>query len=141
MKIKKILNSKSRLPVIFLLLLIFIGGFYYYLSQFSNQGLSKIDPVPVEKRERSSFHPEDSRRAVLLVKNLPEVQEWLNLFSNPDGTAPSTGGKPIIELDSEQKGIYTIHVYESLTDHNTTFNWFYVDVKTENIKDFFGKEY
>ncbi|MBU1016846.1 MAG: hypothetical protein ABIJ36_03220 [Patescibacteria group bacterium] len=136
----KILNNKLSLPVLFLFTLIVIGGLYYF-KQLSNRIVS-VDKTPfTEKIEKTSLQPSDNDKALLLVKNLPEVQEWLNLFINPDGASPSTNGKPVIEVDSVDGSVYTIHVYESLTDHNATFNWYYVDLNTESIKDFFGKEY
>jgi len=136
----KILNNKLSFPVLFLLTLIIIGGLYY-VAQLSNRN-TPVDKAPtIEKIEKTNLQPSRNDKAILMVKNLPEVREWLNLFSNPDGTSPSTGGKPIIEVDSADGDVYTIHAYESLTDHNATFNWYYVDLNTESVKDFFGKEY
>jgi hypothetical protein len=72
--------------------------------------------------------------AINLVKNLPEVKKWLSLFAQPDGSNPKTGGKPVIELGSKNENTYFIHVYELLSDHSATFNWYDVDIKTGNIK-------
>lgn len=138
---KKILKNKLRPLILFLAVLIGFAGFYYFYSQSVNQGLSSSKPSPLKNNEKTEFQLNDEDRVLDLVRNLPEVKKWLSLFSNPDGTSPSTGGKPGIEVDSVDKGIYTIHVFESLPDHNATFNWFYVDPKTGSIKDFFGKEY
>ena len=38
-----------------------------------------------------------------LVKNLPEVKNWLALFTNPDGTSPKTGGKIELKRRGEEK--------------------------------------
>ncbi|AKM79499.1 MAG: hypothetical protein UX85_C0005G0052 [Candidatus Beckwithbacteria bacterium GW2011_GWB1_47_15] len=99
-----------------LLLLIILSGLYYF-----NQ-LSKRND-----------------KAVSLVKDIPEVQEWLNLFTGPDGTSASTDGRPIIEVDGVDGNIYTVHAYEWVSDHTATFNWYYVDLETGEVKDFFDK--
>ena len=136
----KIRNNKLNLPVLFLCASAIIGGLYYF-NQVSNRNVS-VDTTPFpEQIEKTGIQSSKNERALLLVTNLPEVQEWLNLFNTPDGTSPSTGGKPIIKVDSVDDSIYTIHAYESLTDHDATFNWFYVDLRTESIKDLLGKKY
>jgi len=74
-----------------------------------------------------------SQSAVDSVKNLPDVKEWLSLFSEPDGSSPKTGGKPIIELGSENENTYFIRAYEITSDHTTTFNWYEVNKKNGDI--------
>lgn len=71
--------------------------------------------------------------AINLVKNLPEVKEWLSLFTGPGNTSPTTGGKPMIVVDNKSEQGYSIHVYEQLTDHAATFNWYSVNSKTGEI--------
>lgn len=72
--------------------------------------------------------------AVNSVKNLPEVKNWLALFSQSDGSDPKTGGKSFIEIDHKDENTYFVHAYEILPDHTATFNWYDVDIKSGNIK-------
>lgn len=74
-----------------------------------------------------------STEAIKKVKNLPDVQEWLSLFSGPGHTSPITGGKPIIEIDSISDDSYIIHAYEQTSDHTATFGWYSVNKKTGAI--------
>ena len=77
------------------------------------------------------------KEAIKLVTNLPEVKNWLSLFSQPDGSSQKTGGKPFIDLDHQDDNTYFIHAYELTTDHLATFNWYDVNKKTGNIKSEF----
>ncbi|MBU4466777.1 hypothetical protein KKF47_01780, partial [Patescibacteria group bacterium] len=77
------------------------------------------------------------KEAIDLIHNLPEVKEWLALFTGPGGTSPITGGRPAIEIDSKSAEEYTIHVYEALSDHTATFNWYSINLKTREIKPIF----
>jgi len=64
-----------------------------------------------------------------LVKALPEVQEWLALFSGPDGISPTTGGRPEFESNRQDDGTYSVRVYEFVPadGHIATFNWYTVN--------------
>jgi len=73
------------------------------------------------------------QNAVDSVKDLPDVKEWLSLFSEPDGSSPKTEGKPIIELGSENENTYFIRAYEITSDRTTTFNWYEVNKKNGDI--------
>jgi hypothetical protein len=71
---------------------------------------------------------EKTDRAINLVTTLPEVQKWQELIDSTDNS-----GKAIIEVDSRDEDIYTVHVYE-LKDNNTaTFNWYLVDLESDQI--------
>ena len=75
--------------------------------------------------------------AINLVRNLPEVTEWLSLFTEPGDTSPTTGGKPMIIIDSKSEQGYSVHIYEQLSDHTATFNWYSVNSKTGEITSTF----
>jgi hypothetical protein len=72
-----------------------------------------------------------------LVKNLPEVKNWLNLFTGPKGTSPITGGKPVIKFDHMEEDEYVIRVYEQILDDGctVTFDWFYVGLSLKEVKN------
>ncbi len=75
-----------------------------------------------------------SAEATEKVKNLPDVQEWLSLFSGLNHISPATGGRPIIEVDSISDDSYIIHAYEQTFDHMATFGWYSVNKKTGVVK-------
>lgn len=117
-----------------------IGGIYFYPKLSNRKTLNDSATISEEKGQKDDqFVVPGEERALSIVRNLPEVKEWLNLFSGPGGTSPTTGGKAIIELDSVEGGIYTIRAWESMPDHRATFNWYYVNVETGEVKDFFDE--
>jgi len=62
-------------------------------------------------------------QAVMSVKNLPEVQDYLKRVPN---------GK--VEIDNEEEGQYNVHVYEVLNGHTATFNWYQVNMNDGTVK-------
>jgi hypothetical protein len=68
--------------------------------------------------------------ALNIVANLPDVKQWLALFTGPNQTSPTTGGAPVIGIDSETTSTYIVHAYESMSDHDATFNWYTVNKQT-----------
>ncbi len=72
--------------------------------------------------------------AIDLVQELPEVQEWMKLFSEPNGTSPITGGTTGFAIDSGGSGLYTVHVYENLPERIVTFGWYEVNTITGGIE-------
>lgn len=73
-------------------------------------------------------------KAVELVKKSPGVKKWLDEFTNPNGTSPKTGGKPVFAPEVTESGEMRIHVYEDMEDHVSTFGWFLVNPKTGKIQ-------
>jgi len=122
------LFSKKLFIILLLILILVVGGYFAW------QYFGMPEEVVPEKEVKV---PEEE--TVNLVKNLPEVKEWLALFTGPGGTDPTTGGKPVIEFSHMEGDIYVIHVYESLLTHTATFNWYYVNFQTGEIRDFFGE--
>jgi len=68
-------------------------------------------------------------KAVQLVRSLGEVQKYLL-------TVP----KAVIEVDHENddKTSWVVHVYEMLSDHTATYNWFDVNKQTGQITKMFN---
>lgn len=86
--------------------------------------------APVGANHKSQS-PED--KAIDLVKSRKEVKAWLALFKSPGNTSPKTGGSPVLAIDSHQGSVYKIHVFEDMPDHQATFNYYEVDLKTGKI--------
>lgn len=81
------------------------------------------------------------KKAIKLVKDLPEVKNWLALFSGPRGTSPSTGGKPIFNIEGRSGEVYTVRAYEEVPppeQHTATLNVYYVNTTTEKVTKEFG---
>jgi len=130
-------QSFSKIWIIVIIFVLIIDGIlawrYRWMEKVST--MSPIvfltpQPTPEEK-----FISEEE--AINLIKKLPEVKEWLALFTGPGGTSPITGGKPVIQVDSKSAEEYTIHIYENLSDHIATFNWYDVNSKTGKIMPVF----
>jgi hypothetical protein len=68
-----------------------------------------------------------SQDAVKIISQQKDVKDWLLLFTGPGQTSSSTTGKPVISYDHMEGKSYVIHVYEDLSDHTSTFNWYKVD--------------
>ncbi|HWQ22309.1 MAG TPA: hypothetical protein VN478_06250 [Clostridia bacterium] len=84
-------------------------------------------------RHRSSLAgPVTSRDdAVARVTALPDVAAWIKLVQTE-----SPANRVVIEVDSEDAALYTVHVYELVQDdaggHSATFGWYEV-VKATGI--------
>lgn len=106
--------------VIIFLVVIFtiitVGYFYFQRVNTSNPESAKSIMVTRDQ-------------AVENVKKLPEVQKYLKDVSNA-----------IIEVDNEDAGEYNVHVYEVKNGHTATFNWYYVSVKSGEVKPEFKTE-
>lgn len=107
-------------------------GFVYSIKAPSNQ-------LELYNRIISSFKFLDisnEQRVVDLVKNLPDVKNWLAIFTGPGGTASKSGGKPMFRIEEQNGEIYTVRAYEDVPSpeaHTATFNVFEVNVKTGKI--------
>lgn len=106
-----------------------------FLVIFSYQKL-----IAHHQTKNTSIEPNNEEIAVSLVKELPEVQKWLNLFSETKNEPSNIGppGTPIIEFDHMKDQLYVVHVYELVNDlkssHTATFNWYDVNLETKEIK-------
>ena len=115
------------------------SGKFYFLSV---KGDRSSDKFTIFNQMLSTFRfiePEiiSEGEAIDLVKNLPEVKEWLALFTGASNTSPTTDGSPMVVVDSKLDQGYSIHVYEQLSDHTATFNWYRVDSETGEITSMF----
>lgn len=70
------------------------------------------------------------KEIIAVVRGLPDVQKWLKLFPGQNQTAPKTGGRATIEIDTADLETANVHVYEILRDHTATFGWYEVKKRT-----------
>ena len=110
----------SKIWIIVVLVALFAGGVLVWQYSKAPEEEVKVPEIKISEEE-----------AINLVKNLPEVKEWLSLFGEPDRD------KAIIEFSHVEEGKYVIHVYELVpTDgHTATFDWYYVNPYTSEIRN------
>lgn len=65
-----------------------------------------------------------SQKAVEIVSSLPEVKSFFTTISN---------AKISVDEDQNDNKFWMIHVYEPLSDHNSTFNWYQVSKTTGGV--------
>ena len=131
-------QSFSKIWIIVIIFVLIAGGILAWRYRW----IGKVPTTPpVVSPTLQPISPEEKfiseEEAINLIKKLPKVKEWLALFTGPGGTGPTMSGKPIVEVDSKTAEGYTIHVYELLSDHTATFNWYSVNLKTGEIKAMF----
>lgn len=128
MIIKEGKTNVKYLLIVIILAVIIGGAIFHQVSIIpKSENFFTIENLKGEKNI-------SEQEAINLVINLPEVKEWLALFMGSDNTSPTTGGKPVIELSDKSDEEYIIHVYEKLSDHTATFNWYVVNLKTGKIE-------
>jgi len=76
-------------------------------------------------------------QAVSLVEARPEVQKWLENFPGPGRLRSDGESKAVINVDHKDGEVFVIHVYELLSDHRATFNWYNVNIKTKLVTPLF----
>lgn len=133
------MSNQSFSKILIVAIILIAGGILVWRYGWIERVLTEPS---VSSPASQSTPPEEKfiseEEAVNLIKELPKVKEWLVLFTGPGGTGPTTGGKPIIEVDSKTAKEYTVHVYELLSDHTATFNWYTVNSKTGEIIPMFN---
>jgi|GEM_PF-6444745 len=71
--------------------------------------------------------------AVARVTALPDVAAWIKLVHTQ-----SPGNRVVIDVDSEDTTIYTVHAYELVQDelggHSATFGWYEVAKATGVVR-------
>lgn len=80
----------------------------------------------------------NQNKSVELVKNLPEVQSWLNRLEN-ESKSSNYSSQPVIKFDHKDGNQYVVHVYELVSDgaksaHTASFNWYSVDTRLNKIQ-------
>lgn len=72
-------------------------------------------------------------QAIQIVTNLPEVQDFISRVKSAKGDphVAADPGQPV--LGSGGSSSWSIHVFESLPDHNATFGWYSVDAITGKV--------
>jgi hypothetical protein len=80
----------------------------------------------------SASHLLSSADVIAIVSNLASVKQWEAVFTGPNETSPTTGGTPVIGIDSETTSTYEVQAYEDMPDHDVTFGWYNID-KTSGV--------
>lgn len=129
----RISTITAILIIIFIAMVLFSGVFGYW--KYMDLKTRVVSPevrnnIIANNRELSA---ED---AIGLVRNLPEVKNWLALFDQPNSVS-SKGGRPVIEVDHQDSVNYIVHVYEIIADHTATHNWYDVNKVTGEVKSQF----
>jgi hypothetical protein len=124
---------KKKHILILALIVFSVLSIYTIIKIISNQGNN------TDLQNEQSVEYEKSKIASV-VRDIPEVREWMALFTD-DGKSPITGGSPILEILGYDDGVYTVHLYERMSDRVVTFNWLYIDPSTKKISDLIGNEY
>lgn len=132
---KYLKNNRWILGLIVILIL--ITGFLVqdFRNSKKKSNMSKQEVAGAEDCKKTISQDD----AVQIVKNLPEVQQFLNKvgWNNP---APGVTSEPTVDFDAEVGNYYSIHVYELVSDknyndsHTATFNWYKVDKCTGEIR-------
>ena len=112
--------------------LFFWFGSIYGRTMAWKSDLSNVAPLSIPGGPSANISISETS-ALSDVQNLPDVKRWLALFTGTGGTNPKTGGTPVIALDSQTTSTYVIHVFENMSDHIATFNWYDVDKQTGAI--------
>lgn len=80
---------------------------------------------------------DDESKALDLVKKRPDVQSWLHLFTGPNNTSPSTGGRPVIAIiEKPSPKTYIVQAYEEMSDHQATFAYYKVDLLKMRVSEY-----
>jgi hypothetical protein len=77
--------------------------------------------------------PITQEEAINLVTNLPEVQAYLIRLKQNKSQGIVAADEQLQDADTVNP-YWNIHVYEDLSDHTATFNWYFVYQKTGQIK-------
>lgn len=79
-----------------------------------------LSEQPVDSSENGLISKEN---AVVKVKALPEVKDYLKRISNGQ-----------VLINGEENNSYMIQVYEYKNNHTATFNWYKVDKTTGDVE-------
>ncbi|GEM_PF-2583699 len=83
---------------------------------------------------------DDESAAIRLIERLPETLSLRARFSGPNGTSRKTGGTLHVASHGEEKGLWTIQVYEDVPGdepgegHTATSQWYEVDLSTSTAR-------
>jgi hypothetical protein len=69
-------------------------------------------------------------QAIYIVQRREDVKAWLAEFTAPGKTSPATGGHPAFAVTDEDGNLYTVQVFEDMSDHTATFGYFKVNIAT-----------
>ncbi len=81
--------------------------------------------------EQEAAKSEDE--AINLVNKENDVKQWLSEFKGPNGTNPKTEGRPAWRIEQHYGKIYVVHVLEDMPEHEVTFGFYDVNLKTKKV--------
>ncbi|MBU1164280.1 hypothetical protein KKA15_01815 [Patescibacteria group bacterium] len=96
-----------------------------------DKSIENVNEIPLIESDELI---ELEEQAISLVKKIPEVIEWISLFSEPNGSSPKTGGFPAFRVDRVEGPVYSIQVFENMPTQTSTFNWYDVNIETKEIE-------
>lgn len=77
--------------------------------------------------------PVSEVRAIDMVSNLPEVKTFVATLTAKHAS-PHVTANDQLQYDSNNQPYWDVQVYESLSDHNSTFGWYDVYQNTGKIE-------
>jgi hypothetical protein len=98
-----------------------------------NDDLNVVDARKIKTRVAASTQKKalTAGQAIALVKQRADVKAFLAQF--PQGKSRVTDGVAIVDAE-KLPGAWNVHVYEQMSDHTATMNWFEVNAVTGKIK-------
>ena len=112
-----------------ILVVLFVGMFFTSLQL----DYSSTEHAPDQVIGDLDAEKNNIKKAIDLVHERSDVQQWRALFFGSGNISPKTGGRSVISYQSHEGNIYTVHAYESLDDRIVTFDWFEVDISTGEV--------
>src|ERR1700733_12333288 len=75
-------------------------GAVWYGIQSANKNYSTVSPTSPSAPSMETSAPAaiSEDQALNIVANLPDVKNWIALFTGPNQTDPQTGGTPVLEV-------------------------------------------
>ncbi|MBI2810058.1 MAG: hypothetical protein HYX67_04420 [Candidatus Melainabacteria bacterium] len=104
------------------------------LLAFASQNVLAKAPAAHPKQAAAKANKQLSGdRAIALVRQVKEVQDWENAFG-PKHFNPATQGRPGFSIEEIHGSVYTINAFEDKPEQALTFARFEVNVKTGKVK-------
>lgn len=92
------------------------------------------------EKSKSRLHPkkrnldnDNEEKALAILMQRKEIIEWLKAFDGPDNKSAKTCGHAIWRFDGHHRDVYAIQGVEVMEDHEVTFGWYHVNVRTRAI--------
>jgi len=116
-------RTKRNIIVAIALIIIFIVSVSF---------LSYVQSPPNSNDENQTTISDE--QAVEIVKNLPDVKAWLDVFDKIKASNLIVNSEPVIEVSNYEDGIYTVHVYRTTEGGGfSEFNTYEVNSETGEV--------